>query len=45
MYAPQERNFYTNSLLHEDKIYCHGEKVYYFVYRLVLDAKPDRGML
>ena len=52
MCPPQEQNFYTTSLLQrtrvivtEERFLVTEDKVCFFVYRLVSDAKPDRGMM
>ena len=52
MYPPQVRIFYTTSLsrrarflVTEEKLLVVEDMVCFFVYRLALDAKPDRGMM
>ena len=52
MYPAQERNCIQHHcygaqgfLVTEEGILVTEDKVCFFVYRLVLDAKPDRGMM
>ena len=45
MYAPQERNCIQHHCYVGQGFLVVEDEVCFFVYRLVLDAKPDRGMM